>query len=153
MWMFLFLFSLKMEEVMLECVKEKSRLRVKIISPGYLNSANCRFPRNIREEGKKYSVPKSAISLISGRAGKYFYIIKKSEIKVLDEEFKVDKIYEEEGDICIVCMDQPYDMVIVPCGHYCLCSECTHAIRSGLDPRCPICRGDIKNAVTRDKIE
>ena len=47
------------QQVYLECVREKSKLRVRIISPGYYSDANCQFPRAIRVEGRKYSVPPS----------------------------------------------------------------------------------------------
>ena len=39
-----------MEQIQLKCVREGKKLRIKIISPGYIQSANCRFPRDIREE-------------------------------------------------------------------------------------------------------
>jgi hypothetical protein len=33
------------EYVILECVKEGAKLRVKMKSPGYLINSNCQFPR------------------------------------------------------------------------------------------------------------
>jgi Ca-activated chloride channel family protein len=39
--------------VELACIKQGSKLRVKIVSAGYLNYANCQFPRDIRIEGAK----------------------------------------------------------------------------------------------------
>jgi hypothetical protein len=43
-----------MSEVFLKCVKEGSKLRIKIISSGFFNEANCQFPKNIRVEGRKF---------------------------------------------------------------------------------------------------
>lgn len=43
--------------VRLKCVKEKGKLRVKIVSQGYHHDDNCQFPRNIRQEGNEYLVP------------------------------------------------------------------------------------------------
>jgi len=145
------------KEVNLECVKEGSRLRVKIISPGYLNAANCQFPRAIRKVGAKYTVPRSAITLSSGRAGKYFYRIKKKDITVLSEEsiiekIIVEKIFEDDDEDCVICMDRPHSLIIVPCGHYCLCAVCVSILRQGSEPRCPICRAPIIKAVTEDQI-
>ena len=45
-----------MEYVELKCIKEGSKLRVRILSPGYLANANCQFPRDIRIEGLRYKV-------------------------------------------------------------------------------------------------
>eukprot|EP00604_Paraphysomonas_vestita_P002455 CAMPEP_0174818232 /NCGR_PEP_ID=MMETSP1107-20130205/872_1 /TAXON_ID=36770 /ORGANISM="Paraphysomonas vestita, Strain GFlagA" /LENGTH=349 /DNA_ID=CAMNT_0016029811 /DNA_START=689 /DNA_END=1738 /DNA_ORIENTATION=+ len=44
------------DPVTIECVKEGSKIRAKVISPGYNPSKNCQFPRDIREEGKKFLV-------------------------------------------------------------------------------------------------
>ena len=51
------------EMVLLKCFREKNKLRVKIQSPGYLNTANCQFPRDLREEGRVYECAENCISL------------------------------------------------------------------------------------------
>ncbi|WP_211365564.1 WGR domain-containing protein [Polyangium fumosum] len=42
--------------VIVECVKQAGKLRVRVVSPGFKSSYNCQFPRNIRVEGAKYVV-------------------------------------------------------------------------------------------------
>ena len=42
--------------VMVECFQDGSKLRVKVISPGYNSDWNVQFPRNIREAGATYIV-------------------------------------------------------------------------------------------------
>jgi Ca-activated chloride channel family protein len=42
--------------VNLQCVKDGGKLRVKIITSGYNNNANCQFPRAIRADGKMFRV-------------------------------------------------------------------------------------------------
>jgi hypothetical protein len=59
--------------VFLRCVKEGGRLRVRIVSRGYYTSANCQFPRAIRQEGRLYSVTPSSIRLAQSKNGTYFY--------------------------------------------------------------------------------
>ena len=46
------------------------------------------------------------------------------------------------GAECVVCMDKPLEMVFVPCGHICVCEECSAQIT-----RCPICRSRTQMAV------
>src|SRR3972149_7808690 len=139
----------KDQTVFLECVRADRKLRVRIISSGYNNQANCQFPRSIREAGKLYTVPSSAITFARGPAGKFFYRIKKSAITVLDtnvsteeQKVSVNKIYEDENTDCVVCLDKPHDVVIVPCGHYCLCSICASTLHR-TSGKCPLCRGKI----------
>ena len=42
--------------VLVQCLKEKSKLRVRVVSDGYNPDWNMRFPRSIREEGMMYVV-------------------------------------------------------------------------------------------------
>lgn len=42
--------------VIVECVKDGSRLRVRVVSPGYHADWFCQFPHDIREEGARYVV-------------------------------------------------------------------------------------------------
>jgi hypothetical protein len=153
--------------VYLHCIKLGSKLRVRIISPGYHNEANCQFPRNIREPGRYYSVPKSDVSFVKGPRGKFFYRVNKQNIRTVcptvlpneitkhceseaKSERKIVRIYESGGGICLVCMENPYDVVLIPCGHYCLCSVCAYKLfKSG---KCPLCRGNIEDVAIKAMI-
>jgi Ca-activated chloride channel homolog len=42
--------------VLIHCIKDKSKLRARVVSDGYNPDYNIRFPRNIREEGMLYVV-------------------------------------------------------------------------------------------------
>ena len=46
--------------------------------------------------------------------------------------------YESGGNECVVCLDAPNAVVLVPCGHKCLCETCAERILVG-EP-CPVCR-------------
>src|SRR3989344_4253045 len=130
------------EYAFLECVKSGGKLRVRITALGYFNDANCQFPRNIRAEGRKYKVPVNSIKLARGPAGKYFYRIKKDDIITLsDDDIKINikKIYEEPDETCIICMDDVKELVIVPCGHYNMCKNCSQQIFK-TTKKCPCCR-------------
>ena len=39
---------------------------------------------------------------------------------------------------CVVCMESPKNIILQPCFHYSLCSECLHKVDT-----CPICRDPI----------
>ena len=42
--------------IVIECIKEGGKLRVKVMSPGYHADWFCQFPKDIREEGARYVV-------------------------------------------------------------------------------------------------
>ncbi|XP_011312013.1 mitochondrial ubiquitin ligase activator of nfkb 1 [Fopius arisanus] len=49
-----------------------------------------------------------------------------------------------EDQICVVCRTNPREIILLPCGHVCLCEDCS----DGIDTDCPVCRGpiELKNA-------
>lgn len=51
----------------------------------------------------------------------------------------------KDNDECVVCMDNPKSMVIVPCGHKCLCANCVAQVQQ--QRVCPVCRGTIEKIV------
>jgi hypothetical protein len=73
--------------VYLHCVKIRGKLRVRILTTGYINDANVQFPRAIRVEGMVYRVKREAVSFRRGggrQRGKLFYSISKNDITCVD---------------------------------------------------------------------
>ena len=139
------------EYVILECVKEGSKLRVKMKTPGYLINSNCQFPRDLRVAGRKFKVPAEYVKLMT-QHGKYFYSIKnKSVIQIIDDGehladvMKNTKIFEDVGTTeCAVCLCAEKDTVFIPCGHYYTCGECSKMLKT-----CPICRANITDRISK----
>lgn len=145
--------------VILECVSEGSKLRVKMKSPGYLINSNCQFPRDLRIAGRKFKVPVSDVKLMTQR-GKYFYSIKKKnniEIikdnepssiinEVLRDNLKNMKIYEDsDTSDCAVCLSEVKSIVFIPCGHFYTCKSCSQRLKT-----CPICRENITECIDKN---
>jgi hypothetical protein len=146
--------------IRIKCVKEGSKLRIKITSPGYSSDANCQFPKDIRIAGREFLVPKSDISLVNTR-GKFFYRIKKNNITICGNkpEIGIDlsklKIYGDENLAeCSICMNDVESksdivfIIIAPCGHYCCCKDCVKQLK-----QCPMCRANIEQIVTKDQLQ
>jgi hypothetical protein len=150
------------ELVYLKCVKEGSKLRIKIISPGFFFEANCQFPKDIRIENRKYSVPLNAISFSEGPNHKFFYRINKANINIITEEptlvrenklVLLEKIFEDETVTeCIICMSNEKETVFAKCGHYTCCELCSMTIYK-TTKKCPICRCTIDSVVKRESIQ
>lgn len=127
-------------QVILTCVKEKNKLRIKILTEGYYNNANCQFPKNIREEGMKYIVPTSDIT-ISEIKGKYFYRIKKHKIIKCNNINHISKVFNVDNEPCVICLTNEKIWVIIPYG-----------FTIGLEQKCPLCRGVINRTIKYTEI-
>jgi len=139
-----------MSKIILQCVKEKSKLRIKFFSfidnegkiytNVYNNELNCKFPKDIRKEGYFYEIKPENLSIINSN-GKPFYNIKNKDIKIL-AYFDISIIKVFEVNECVICLDSNSTEVLIPCGHKCLCTNCcNHLIRT--TKCCPICRSNI----------
>jgi hypothetical protein len=147
--------------IYLQCVKVGSKLRVRITSPNYNGFANCQFPRNLRIEGRRYSAPISDLSFSETR-GKFFYRVNKNNIKIIDQnieqkqniehKIKIDKIYENDEQECVVCMDNKNEVVLYKCGHFCMCLKCANKILT-TTRKCPMCRQEFTMAVTKEQLQ
>lgn len=138
-------------KVELKCIKQGSKLRVRILTPGYYRDANCQFPKDLRVEGRHFKVTPESINLVTTR-GKYFYSIKnRSAIEVFDPtviDLNRLRIYEDtETTDCAICMCLPKDSVIYPCGHFYTCNECSKQLKT-----CPICRQNITQIIPKSNI-
>lgn len=51
------------------------------------------------------------------------------------------------GSTCVVCHDALSTQVIVPCGHFCVCGDCTTRLLQTDEEMCPLCRGPIERMV------
>lgn len=150
-----------MSYVLLQCVKEKTKLRVKMISSQpFIKGINCQFPRNIREDGMYYVVRSEGVKL----KGKFYSVMKKDAIVCQTFEMSVVKDYiaelgatekiqpkaifgDDDNNECTICMGEVKDTVFSPCGHFMSCSECATQFK-----KCPMCRADIVCTLRRDEI-
>ena len=57
----------------------------------------------------------------------------------------------EEGQDkeCLICLTETRSVIIMPCGHLCVCSQCGTEIHKQ-KYTCPICRGPINSLVPFD---
>lgn len=154
--------------VLLRCVRVGSKLRVRIVTPNYNSSANCRFPRSIRADGRFYQVPATDVHFGPERLS-FHYIIAtpRHSITILSEtaaaaiarqmegesaRIKSDNVYEDvDATDCHICMNNPKTTVFVPCGHYYCCRECSDAIVQK-SAKCPMCRRPIQQLVDSEAL-
>jgi hypothetical protein len=152
--------------VLLKCVKERGKLRVKILTAGYLNEANCQFPRDIRKEGCFFKAKALNVRLISTR-GKYYYSISRGHVEVLgdspeahdfegvrvrdgappsaaDLTANITVFEDDRTDECCICMSEN-KQIVFNCGHLYTCKLCSVSVHT-----CPICRQRITQRIPKE---
>ena len=45
---------------------------------------------------------------------------------------------DDSHKLCVVCLVEPADHVLLPCGHVCVCKRCAALVKT-----CPMCRADV----------
>ena len=50
----------------------------------------------------------------------------------------------DDSSLCVVCINKPKDVLLLPCRHMCVCLECCESILQA-DPLCPLCRIKIES--------
>lgn len=148
-----------MSRVILKCIRVGGRLRVRfdyfineegiVYENVYDNTYNCRFPRNIREEGLQYEIPDVDISLSRNR-GVPFYNIKTPNIKIIKPNMEelLQNLKVFEIPTCVICMESESSKTFFPCGHKCTCQDCCELLCSSkYCPKCPLCRRTIDEKI------
>ncbi|KAG0373623.1 hypothetical protein BGX24_011459 [Mortierella sp. AD032] len=64
-----------------------------------------------------------------------------------NEEDEEEEEEEEEPNLvlldapeCVICLSDVKDTIVLPCRHFCICSDCGDVLRRRAPQRCPICR-------------
>lgn len=52
----------------------------------------------------------------------------------------------EDSDLCKICLDNELDVLVMPCKHLCLCSECADMIKNK-GQNCPMCRSAVDELI------
>ena len=135
-----------MAHIILECVKEKGKLRVRFHSyvdvngkkykDVYNNNLNCRFPKDIREEGRYYKINPEDLNITLRNNSVPFYSVKGKNVKIVNILETID-IYKVEE--CVCCMVEKPNITLLPCGHHCTCQNCYEIMRHKHNS-CPLCR-------------
>ena len=63
--------------------------------------------------------------------------------KAREESAQLREQLDSSGTMCTVCLDNPRQVLLQPCGHVCMCKDCADRVR-GADNQCPICRKHIE---------
>ncbi|XP_065174300.1 mitochondrial E3 ubiquitin protein ligase 1-like [Atheta coriaria] len=66
--------------------------------------------------------------------------------KAIDKDAKKKRVRAHDDtlseiQLCIVCKENPREIILLPCGHVCLCDDCSENIQD----KCPVCRKPIQS--------
>ena len=69
-----------------------------------------------------------------------------SSLRFFEAVPKKFEIVEEDKNMCKVCFERPVQITLVPCGHLCLCVDCS-GLLTAMEHKCPICRNNIDSVI------
>ncbi|XP_041378703.1 mitochondrial ubiquitin ligase activator of nfkb 1-like [Gigantopelta aegis] len=70
---------------------------------------------------------------------------KSDEIRATTRATPVSDAAEADPSTCVICVSRPTDVVVLDCGHVCMCSQCARILP---EPKlCPMCRALVKRFV------
>lgn len=52
-----------------------------------------------------------------------------------------------DGELCVVCLMRRRRSAFIPCGHHVCCSRCAQLVERDSNPKCPVCRQNVRNSV------
>jgi len=60
-------------------------------------------------------------------------------------------VKDDDGEKeCLICLSEAKDTLIMPCGHFCICSDCGKGLIKAKHT-CPVCRGNIGSLIPMKK--
>jgi hypothetical protein len=143
------------DKVILRCVEEKGKLRIRfhqfiqtngrVYANAYDDQYNCQFPRQLREKGRYYEIPSDDISLSKRKTGP-FYVVKSKNISIVDGNYVLRETTVFEATECVICMDNKSSRTYIPCGHRVTCESCA-STHSQYSNTCPMCRRTIDDVL------
>ena len=136
-------------EVYLICIWVGDKYKVSITSPGYNSNIKCIIPNYMKAHGRIYKCLASNIYFSKGYfLKKSYYKIKYRHLEVVSKYSRVSlqdkKLYTEKNNECIICFENPKEVVIIPCGHLIMCALCSYKVRKKYE-ECPKCRQQIED--------
>lgn len=135
------------------------RLQSSPLGPMFLTTATKSSLLRKFEEAKTGMMTKVIIcgaiaTVLTGIIVRKIYIRKKQERIERKLKESLDKARKERrqrsrvrtADLtdeqkCVVCVENPKEVICLPCGHVCLCEDCSAKIKF----KCPVCRTKIDN--------
>jgi E3 ubiquitin-protein ligase MUL1 len=60
---------------------------------------------------------------------------------ILRQRSQIDIEGLSDIQICTVCLTNPKEIILIPCGHVCVCADCCLKLHS----KCPVCRQSVSS--------
>ncbi|GJJ71669.1 hypothetical protein EMPS_04019 [Entomortierella parvispora] len=63
-----------------------------------------------------------------------------AEAKAEEEAVAPENLVLLDSPECVICLSEIKDTIVLPCRHFCMCSDCGDVLRRRPPQKCPICR-------------
>jgi hypothetical protein len=64
----------------------------------------------------------------------------KQKLHYHGQSFDLHTVFKPEGAECVICISDPAEITLMPCGHCCMCTACSKEMQVQSGRVCPICR-------------
>jgi len=71
-----------------------------------------------------------------------YYETERMRERILKRRSEIETQGLSDAQICIICLSNPREVILLDCGHVCVCADCVDK----LDGKCPVCRNTIVTA-------
>ena len=120
---------------------------------GYVLTTQTRddVVRVVRSEARAIAVVAAVAAAVGAAVAAYWWRRQRSEREKLDAVLERVRSRRDsgasaiEGDPCVVCLGRPRELVLLPCGHVCVCADCCQALPA--PATCPVCRAEVERVV------
>ena len=85
-------------------------------------------------------------ALANNRAGQAALVEELGQQQALADALRGEVSARAERN-CAICLQEPVEVVCIPCGHVCACKTCSLRLLRHEQPRCPICRADVLDSM------
>ncbi|KYQ91069.1 hypothetical protein DLAC_07971 [Tieghemostelium lacteum] len=66
-----------------------------------------------------------------------------SKVYIVHDIYGIESLASEDSKECVACLNDPKEVLAIPCRHFCLCNKCAEILRK-VSIKCPICRSPIR---------
>ena len=77
------------------------------------------------------------------------YMPRESRARITLDDNTITSSNDSNHNVCVICHENVSSMAVIPCGHVCLCNQCSDLCTNSENGQqsCPLCRGNMQSVL------